>query len=553
MKVFHLAVFAGVLLMAQNAAGHGPLPMPLQKVPIPPVPGLLDGASPIVVDKNAAIALGKALFWDVNLGSDGMACGSCHFHAGADRRVKNQLDPGLKSNQPSGQTFQALPTGGGGPNYTLRLGDFPTYQFSDPLNNASTVTFKTDDVVSSSGTFSGGFTGASQFSGKNDDCSRSVDPIFHVGAVGTRRVEPRNTPTVINAIFNYRNFWDGRANNIFNGSSPWGDRDANAGVWVKVNARTVSKQRLRLENSALASLSVGPPLNDVEMSCQQRVWPNIGRKLLLRQPLQTQKVHNEDSVLGVYSYSTAGNLKPGLKTTYKQLVSKAFNQKYWSFTGIGPFGGPPGQVAYNQMEANFSMFFGLALQLYQSTLVSDQAPIDLTPRNAAHVPTWEGMGYTPEKIATLQQGFAAFEANHCNLCHAGPLLTTSAISTNSTLVTPTPDKFFGPDHYLIPYGPNAFGLNNQAGSSESAITRNIKVVARDDTTGGPKLVDFGFANTGVNDPNADPGVGGVDDFGNPLSFVDQYVQYLLGNNAGVKDSVVFATRSCDFFVPLASN
>ncbi|MFM8330901.1 MAG: cytochrome C peroxidase, partial [Candidatus Methylumidiphilus sp.] len=36
-------------------------------------------------------------------------------------------------------------------------------------------------------------------------------------------------------------------------------------------------------------------------------------------------------------------------------------------------------------------------------------------------------------------------------------------------------------------------------------------------------------------------------------FVDQYVQYLLGNNAGVKDSVVFATRSCDFFVPLASN
>ena len=45
---------------------------------------LTDGPDPIVVDEAKAIALGKALFWDVNVGSDGMACASCHFHAGAD-------------------------------------------------------------------------------------------------------------------------------------------------------------------------------------------------------------------------------------------------------------------------------------------------------------------------------------------------------------------------------------------------------------------------------------------------------------------------------------
>jgi len=38
-------------------------------------------------------ALGKALFWDTAIGSDGQACASCHFHAGADSRSKNQLNP----------------------------------------------------------------------------------------------------------------------------------------------------------------------------------------------------------------------------------------------------------------------------------------------------------------------------------------------------------------------------------------------------------------------------------------------------------------------------
>jgi cytochrome c peroxidase len=41
-----------------------------------------------VRDRQAAVRLGKALFWDAKVGSDGStACASCHAHAGADDRA----------------------------------------------------------------------------------------------------------------------------------------------------------------------------------------------------------------------------------------------------------------------------------------------------------------------------------------------------------------------------------------------------------------------------------------------------------------------------------
>src|SRR4029077_9147549 len=54
---------------------------PLSTVPVPPVYGI-EG---IPADRTAAIQLGKALFWDIQAGSnDVQACASCHFNAGAD-------------------------------------------------------------------------------------------------------------------------------------------------------------------------------------------------------------------------------------------------------------------------------------------------------------------------------------------------------------------------------------------------------------------------------------------------------------------------------------
>src|ERR1700759_2512593 len=49
-----------------------------------------------ITDSAAAIRLGKAFFWDIQAGGDGQqACASCHFHAGADDRRLNTLNPGV--------------------------------------------------------------------------------------------------------------------------------------------------------------------------------------------------------------------------------------------------------------------------------------------------------------------------------------------------------------------------------------------------------------------------------------------------------------------------
>src|SRR5678816_728356 len=62
-----------------------------------PGPGTLKALRPkripeldtYVRDRRAAIALGKALFWDMQVGSDGIqACASCHFRADLLRKCR---------------------------------------------------------------------------------------------------------------------------------------------------------------------------------------------------------------------------------------------------------------------------------------------------------------------------------------------------------------------------------------------------------------------------------------------------------------------------------
>ncbi len=292
--LFSLLLFS-LQVHAENILSLGPMPISLKYLPVPTVPGLLDGSDPIIVDKNTAIVLGKALFWDTNIGSDGMACASCHFHAGADSRVKNQLAPGGQSTTLSKEQLADFSV-----NQSLSTAQFPFYQLQNPLQESSSVSNDSHFVTGSSGTFGGEYKGVSSQKRAFEDCARSVGEVFHVGKLATRRVTPRNAPTVINAIFNYRNFWDGRANNVFNGSNSWGDRDSNAGVWVAHDTNTVIKERLHLVNASLASLATAPPLNTTEMSCTQRTLQDIGRKLLPRQPLEKQKVHWNDSVLAPF-------------------------------------------------------------------------------------------------------------------------------------------------------------------------------------------------------------------------------------------------------------
>ncbi|TSA39622.1 MAG: hypothetical protein D4R63_08515 [Methylococcaceae bacterium] len=82
LSILSIIVFLLTSVMVRDLYAQGNTPASLQTVAMPPVPGLVDGDSPIVVNKTAAIQLGKALFWDMAVGSDGMACASCHFLLG---------------------------------------------------------------------------------------------------------------------------------------------------------------------------------------------------------------------------------------------------------------------------------------------------------------------------------------------------------------------------------------------------------------------------------------------------------------------------------------
>jgi len=100
---------AALLFMARLAEG-GQNPGPLTNITSFATPLLLEDVAPpllsappdpsglslFVQDRMALLQMGKALFWDMQVGSDGIqACASCHFHAGADNRIKNQISPGI--------------------------------------------------------------------------------------------------------------------------------------------------------------------------------------------------------------------------------------------------------------------------------------------------------------------------------------------------------------------------------------------------------------------------------------------------------------------------
>src|SRR5262245_30223774 len=165
-----------------------PGPGSLKEMDIPDPTNL----SAYVRNRGAAIALGKALFWDMQVGSDGIqACASCHFRGGADPRSVNQLNPGGLDNLDP--TIDL-----GGPNCRLKVTDFPLHTLTDPTNRTSAVLRNVDDVVSSQGVHLRQFVRAEPGAIRDETIVVS-DPVFNIQGVNTRRAEPRNTPTVINA------------------------------------------------------------------------------------------------------------------------------------------------------------------------------------------------------------------------------------------------------------------------------------------------------------------------------------------------------------------
>lgn len=448
-----------------------------------------------IKDRLAAEILGKALFWDMQIGSDSVqACGSCHFHAGADDRTRNQLNP----NTLGGDLVLEL-RGAGTVQDTNAIdvvaADFPFHKrvnalavgdgfdlailvsdSNDVMSSMGVSEFKQfDDVIVGGAAFGPAVNGIAPL--QPDLGTAMPDPVPVMQ--GNRRIEPRNTPTFHAAAFNFDNFWDGRARHDFNGGSVFGPADPFFHVhvscddglrelaapdeaefddpieglceWTEAGGNYMGVDEgeepvpVRIRFSSLASQAVGPPLSDFEMAFGfadpdlndgdpatgvGRNWQKIGKKLLQPgvTPLAKQLVDPTDSRLGPWSNDGGANCPanpagtPGLCISYPELIEMAFADELWNnvnqhFNGtIVPMnngcdpgdqiheGAPvatPGAPAdcdpfdgyviaiddtgpadatdtneFTQMEANFSLFFGLSVQAYEQLTIPDHTPWD---------------------------------------------------------------------------------------------------------------------------------------------------------------------------------
>jgi cytochrome c peroxidase len=295
-----------------GGSGGNAARVPLSAVPVPQPP-VSD-----IINRAAAIRLGKALFWDTQTGGDGQtACASCHFHAGADNRLINTLHPG-----PNG-IFESGGVTAAGQTFTP-------------------ASFNNDDRVGSQGVVGTVFSSVDPNPEVAADvCSADQATPFYAN----RRVTGRNTPPALMAVFNRDNFWDGRANHHFNFFNPFGDTANGVGGAF-------------IDNASLASQAVGPPNNETEMSCLGRTFNganSLAAKMLARRPLRWQQVSKTDGVLGGLSRAP----DPGLNTTYGDMIAAAFGSAFAA-----------------DAQNKFSRIWGQAIQAYESTLVPDQTPFD---------------------------------------------------------------------------------------------------------------------------------------------------------------------------------
>jgi cytochrome c peroxidase len=354
---------AVVLVLAAAAMARMTRAQPMASLKSIPVPGPAQLAR-YVADEKALVVLGKALFWDVQVASDStIACASCHFHAGADHRLPNQL---------------AAP-------------DFP---FTRSEMEAGRRVASTGIVARRAAGLEG--TGAH--------------------GQGVRHVTARNAPSVINAAHYFRAFWDGRASNVFTGQTSFGESDPRPNLLVAREGRLVA-EAVRIENASLASQAVAPPLDEAEMSYHGRTWPMLGRKMLAARPLASQRVAPDDSVLGPLANRNGRGLTV---EHYLSLVRAAFRPEYWRSPGAVTASGvptrpavrPTGTSEFTQAEYNFSTFFGLAVQAYESTLISDDSPYD-------RFLDGDETALPPAARAGLQM----FRVRNCTQCHPAPELT----------------------------------------------------------------------------------------------------------------------------------
>jgi len=188
-------------------------------------------------------------------------------------------------------------------------------------------------------------------------------------------------------------------------------------------------------------------------------------------PLGGQTVAPDDSVLGAYANSSPSNLRKGLKVGYSELIQRAFVDSWWNSTAQFVVDG----TSWSHLEANFSMFWGLAIMMYERTLVSDQTPFDRFMEgddNALTAQERTGLGLFVDQAS-------------CVGCHHGAEFT--AATSSQLRQVGDPSKFQLLERMFVDGAKQA-------------------------------IYDNGFYNINVRPTGEDAGIAGTDSFGNPLSF-----------------------------------
>jgi cytochrome c peroxidase len=413
-------VFFSVSLLFFSGAIQGQDFGPLSTLETP-LPGNL---MEFVADQEAAIALGKALFWDAQIGGDGVtACATCHFSGGSDTRDRNIGHPG------AGGTFTNLAA-----NHQMTHDDFPFRKLADPDDAESAVERDSPEVSGSQGVHDFDFVavslgldgmadGADENNNLDSDGLPMINPVHSVGGINVRQTTGRNAPSAINAIHSVDFFWDGRARSDFNGLNPGGQGDPDA-VILKIDMDGgICACGITMEKAAAASQAVGPPGSDVEMTGAGRRFIDLGKKACALMPLANQMVASDDSALGGMAMSGVDG-GPGLGTTYVEMIQAAFRPEYWASDAILDANGtvigsgePDGPDEFTVMETNFSLFWGLSVMLYEASLVSDDTPFD----------QWLA-GDVDAISPEAENGLDAFYSGgtKCSRCHSGPVLSAAS-------------------------------------------------------------------------------------------------------------------------------
>jgi hypothetical protein len=239
------------------------------------------------------------------------------------------------------------------------------------------------------------------------------------------------------------------------------------------------------------------------MSSAGRTWAKLGKKMLSLPPLAHQRIHPQDGVLGAYAQPGGTGMKNGV--TYVSLIEAAFQPQYWNSTrlvdGAGNdlklTGAPISTSQYSQMEYNFAVFWGLAIQAYESTLVSNATPYDQLA---------EGNRSALSPLAA--QGLNIFQGKgQCTNCHTGA-------------------EF--------------------AGATYTDLGRKGPLVSLSHGL----MTDTGFFRTGVRPAVEDIGLAGNDGFGKPLSFAVQQHVSSMGVNGSFKTPTI---RNTEFTGPYFHN